>query len=128
MKGRATGQQFIQNRAERIHIRCRPDFAVLIYPGYLVQKGKPDQLAEDIRVSKETPPTFFVHAANDNVLPENSITMFLALKKAGVKAELNVYPEGGHGFGLRPASGIGRSWPGRCEEWMRSQGLLTKGP
>ena len=79
---------------------CRPDFAVLIYPAYLLKKDT-DELAPDIRVTKETPPTFFAHAGDDGVRAENSVEMFLALRKAGVPAELHVYASGGHGFGLR---------------------------
>src|SRR5262249_14450865 len=79
---------------------CRPDFTVLIYPAYLMNKAK-DGLLPDIRASKETPPTFFVYAEDDPVGPENALLMYLALKKAKVPAEIHVYAKGGHGFGLR---------------------------
>ena len=82
----------------------------MIYPGYLVPKDK-DELAPDIRVTKETPPTFFAHAGDDPVKAENSVAMYLALKKAGVPAELHIYATGGHGFGLRAATN--RARPGR---------------
>jgi acetyl esterase/lipase len=102
---------------------CRPDFAVLIYPGYLVPKDK-SELAPDVRVSKETPPTFFAHAGDDGVSPLNSVVMYHALKKAGVPAELHVYASGGHGFGLRPTGKPCATWPQRCAEWMSAQGFL----
>jgi acetyl esterase/lipase len=102
---------------------CRPDFAVLIYPAYLVPRGK-DELAPDIRVSKDTPPTFFAHANDDGVSAENSARMYLALKKAKVPAELHVYASGGHGFGLRKSDKPCSTWPQRCGEWMKAQGLL----
>jgi acetyl esterase/lipase len=104
-------------------IDCRPDFAVLIYPGYLAEKEKV-QLNPDIRVRKECPPMFLAHANDDPVTPENSVRMYLSLKRAGVKAELHIYASGGHGFGLRPSDKACSTWPKRCEEWMRSQGLL----
>lgn len=107
---------------------CRPDFAVLVYPAYLTPKGKPDVLADDIRAGKDTPPTFFAHAANDPVSPENSVALFLALKRAGVPAELHIYSTGGHGFGLRPTPSPSATWPARCEEWLRTQGILPKRP
>jgi acetyl esterase/lipase len=100
---------------------CRPDFAVLIYPAYLL-KGK-DGLAPDIRVRKECPPVFFAHAGDDPIPADNSIRMYLALKQAGVRAELHVYASGGHGFGLRPGRPC-TTWPQRCAEWMQSSGLL----
>ncbi len=104
-------------------VSCRPDFTVLIYPAYLVEKNG-TQLKPDIRVTKETPPTFFAHAANDPVTPESSVAMFLALRKAGVASELHIYSSGGHGFGLRPTASPSATWPARCADWMRTQGLL----
>jgi len=104
---------------------CRPDFAVLVYPGYLAQKDK-DELIPQIKVTKETPPCFFAHAGNDPVKPENSIVMYLALKKAGVPAELHVYSSGGHGFGLRKSDQACSTWPDRCGAWLNALGMLKK--
>jgi acetyl esterase/lipase len=104
-------------------VSCRPDFAIMIYPGGVVQRGS-DQLSPDIRVTKDTPPSFFVHAGNDKVSPENSVLTYLALKKAGVPAELHVYSTGGHGFGMRQSKNPVATWPKRCEEWLRVQGIL----
>jgi acetyl esterase/lipase len=104
---------------------CRPDFAVLVYPAYLLAKGS-DELAADIRVRKECPPTFFAHAADDPIKADNSVQMFRALRRAGVTAELHVYASGGHGFGLRPSKHPCSTWPERCADWMRSQGLLDR--
>lgn len=106
---------------------CRPDFAVLIYPGYLAEKDE-GKLNPDIRVRKECPPMFLAHANNDPVTPENSVRMYLALKHASVPAELHIYSSGGHGFGLRPSSKPCSTWPARCAEWMQSQGLLKARP
>ena len=102
---------------------CRPDFAVMIYPGGVVQRGT-TELAPEIRVTPQTPPCFFAHAADDRVSPENSTTMFLALKRAGVPAELHIYASGGHGFGLRPTGKPAATWPKRCEEWWHAIGIL----
>jgi acetyl esterase/lipase len=108
-------------------VSCRPDFAVLVYPGGVVARDK-DELAPEIRVSRETPPTFFAHAGDDAVRPENSVVMYLALKKAGVPAELHIYGSGGHGFGLRPSDKPCATWPQRCAEWMKAQGFLKANP
>jgi acetyl esterase/lipase len=106
-------------------VSCRPDFAVLIYPAYLVERDG-TQLKPDIRVSKETPPCFFAHAGDDPISPVNSAQMYLALKRAGVPAELHIYASGGHGFGLRPSDKPCSTWPKRCAEWLRSQGIVPK--
>jgi acetyl esterase/lipase len=102
---------------------CRPDFAVMIYPGYVVKQGTAE-LSPEIRVTPQTPPCFFVHAGDDRVSPENSVTMYLALKRAGVPTELHIYASGGHGFGLRPTGKPAATWPKRCEEWLRATGVF----
>jgi acetyl esterase/lipase len=107
-------------------VSCRPDFAVLVYPAYLVGPDK-SQLAADLHVRKECPPMFFVHAGDDGVPAENSVVMYLALKRAGVPAELHVYASGGHGFGLRPSQHPCSTWPQRCADWLRNQGVLKAG-
>ncbi len=104
---------------------CRPDFTVLIYPAYLANKAN-DALAPEIRVTKETPQTFFALAEDDRVTVDGSILMYQALKKAKVSAEMHVYAKGGHGFGLRKSDNPCSHWPERCAAWMKSQGLLTR--
>ena len=102
---------------------CRPDFAVLVYPAYLVEK---DSLAPEIRVTKENPPTLFIHAADDRISPENSIAMFRALRQQGVPAELHVYGSGGHGFGMHENGQPVNRWPDRAADWMKQHGWLNK--
>jgi acetyl esterase/lipase len=104
-------------------VSCRPDFAVLVYPGGVVARDK-DELAPEIRVSKDTPPSFFAHAGNDNVRPENSIVMYTALKKLGVPAELHIFSTGGHGFGMRKDNNPCNAWPQRCEECLRATKVI----
>jgi len=103
-------------------VSCRPDFTVLVYPAYLLEG---ESLAPEIRVTSQTPPTFFVHAGDDRISPENSVRMYLALKQAGVPAELHVFKGGGHGFGLRPSDDPCSGWPRLCEGWMKAEGILT---
>ena len=101
----------------------RPDFAVAIYPGAIIDE-KTRELKPDFVVTKETPPMFFAHAFDDPVRCENSVNLFLALKKAGVASELHVYDAGGHGYGLRPQANLPvTTWPKRCEEWLNRRGL-----
>jgi acetyl esterase/lipase len=104
---------------------CRPDFAVLIYPAYLLN-AKKDGLSEDLPVTGETPPMFLAHAGNDPVPVEGSVQLYLALKRARVPAELHIYASGGHGFGLRKTDRPCTAWPDRCAEWLEQQGLLKK--
>lgn len=103
---------------------CRPDFAILIYPAWLADDDS-RKLRPEINVTEKTPPMFFAHASNDGILPESSIEMYQALRRAGVTGELHVYATGGHGFGLRPRENEPISeWPRLCEAWLRNQGFL----
>ncbi len=104
-------------------VSFRPDFTVLIYPAYLVKKGNAG-LADEIKVGSQTPPTFLAHAGDDPVTVESSVQYYLALKRAGVPAELHVYSSGGHGYGMLPGKKPVSAWPQRLEEWMKSTGLL----
>lgn len=106
-------------------VSCRPDFAILVYPAYLAAK-EGDGLTPEIRVTKETPPTFFAHAGDDPVTVESSVRMYLALKKANVPADLHVYATGGHGYGLRKTDEPVTTWPERCAEWLKHRGFLKK--
>jgi acetyl esterase/lipase len=111
-------------------VSCRPNFAVVIYPGYLVPEDKDtDVLAPYIRIPAGTPPMFLVQASDDPESgPENSVAMYLALKRAHVPAELHVYATGGHGFGVRKSGARPCStWPERCVAWLRNQGVLEPG-
>jgi Esterase/lipase len=106
-------------------VSCRPDFALLIYPAYLAIKEKNEEIAPELPVGKErTPPTFIVMTGDDPVRVENAVFYYLALKNAGVRAEMHLYPEGGHGYGLQHTEALVTTWPARAEEWMRSEGLL----
>jgi acetyl esterase/lipase len=104
-------------------ISSRPDFAVLVYPAYLVDKGA-NQLRDDVRVTKDAPPMFLAHAFDDPVTVKSSLLLALALKKVGVPAELHVYASGGHGFGMRDIGHPCATWPDRCAAWLQGQGWL----
>ncbi len=103
---------------------CRPDFALLIYPAYLVPHAGP-ALAPELTVTSNTPPTFLFQAEDDGVHVECSLYYYLALKQAQVPAELHILPSGGHGYGLRGAAAAPASWPKMAEAWLRRAGVLA---
>lgn len=107
-------------------VSCRPDFTVLIYPAYLTVKEQNDKVSPELTITTNTPPAFLAMAADDPVRIENVLFYSLALKNQKVPAELHVYPTGGHGYGLRPTEELVTTWPKRVEDWMRSQGLVSK--
>ena len=106
-------------------LSCRPDFAIPLYPAYLLDEQTKNRLAPHINITKECPPFFFAHTGDDRIPAEGSVLIYLALEKAGVEgSELHVYPFGGHGYGLRKTKNPVSQWPDRAEAWMRSLKLL----
>lgn len=114
-------------------LSCRPDFAVVIYPGYLALAEHPYYLPSaeqpftanpDIHPTAQTPPTFLAQAEDDPVHVQNSIVYFLQLKQAGVPAELHLYTHGGHGYGLRKTGMPISHWPELVETWLHTIGVL----
>src|SRR5205085_12438615 len=105
-------------------VSCRPDFAIAAYSGYLKAKDK-DELAPGLRVPAQTPPIFLVHGGADIISnPEHSMFMYLALKRAGIPAELHIYASTAHDFAVRPSDRPYGTWTKSCEQWLRHQGLL----
>jgi acetyl esterase/lipase len=101
-------------------LSCRPDFAVIVYPGYLALADKNFAANPEINPTPQTPPTFIVQAEDDPVHIENSTVYFLQLKNAHAPAELHIYAEGGHGYGLRPTALPVTHWPHEVETWLRT--------
>jgi acetyl esterase/lipase len=109
-------------------LSCRPDFAVLVYPAYLTSAEKNTALTPDIPVTGQTPPAFIVQAENDPVHVENAVAYFLALKSAKIPAELHLYAEGGHGYGLRRTELPVTAWPKSVEAWLQTLHMLSGPP
>ena len=124
------------------NVSLRPDFMILLYPvisfsdsiGHIGSRtnliGKspsPEAIrfySNELQVTKQTPPTFLVHAGDDNVVKvANCLKFYEALNKNGVPAELFVFPNGGHGFGLINPTSPDR-WMDRCLDWMKSNKWL----
>ena len=124
----ATATRFEKRTYEPIddfdEVSCRPDFAVLCYSGYLKAKDK-DELAPGLRIPAGTPPIFLAHGGDDIISdPRHSVVTYLALKRAGVPAELHVYATAAHDFGVRRSDHPCSTWTQSCAHWLRHQGLL----
>lgn len=98
-------------------ISSRPDFAVVVYPGF-----PPGSIA----VPKDAPPTFLLCASDDRSHVVTTVNLYLDLEKEGVPAEMHIYASGGHGFALRPTPHPVAAWTERLEQWMIDRGLLKK--
>ena len=103
---------------------CKPDFSILIYPWQLLD-AKTGDLLEPIQITDSSAPAFIVHTHDDASSSVGSAKLYIALKQHKVPAELHIYQNGGHGYGVRdrPNSVIS-SWPARATDWLKIRGLL----
>ena len=140
------GTHFDAGKADAVdaieRVSSRPDLMILIYPvitmrefthagskRMLLGENPPEDLVKslsnDEQVTKETPPTFLVHTADDPGVPvENSLRFAAALRKVKVPVEIHVYEHGPHGFGLGGKDPILSTWPQRCAEWLKMHGFM----
>ncbi|MDR3773125.1 MAG: alpha/beta hydrolase [Terracidiphilus sp.] len=105
-------------------LSCRPDFAVVVYPGYLALADKNFAPNPEINPTADTPPTFIVQAEDDPVHVENATVYFEQLKNAKAPAELHIYAQGGHGYGLRRTALPVTTWPASVETWLHTINVL----
>ena len=82
-------------------------------------------MPEVAELSKATPPFFMVITYDDKDRSIGLAEGFIALKEAKVSAELHIYSEGGHGYGLRRTDKPVTSWPDRMEDWLNYHGFLA---
>jgi len=105
-------------------VSYRPDFAILVYP-WNMYDAKTDALISGVAVPKNCPPAFLVHTDDDRSSSLGAVLFYAGLKKHGIPAELHVYGNGGHGYGLRPVRNSQiASWPDHAAHWLGTQGLL----
>jgi len=102
----------------------RPDFAILAYPWNMYDAAG-DSLVTGVQVPKDCPPTYLVHTDDDRSSSLGAVLFYAGLKKHGIPAELHVYGNGGHGYGLRSVKGSQIStWPDHAAHWLGTRGFL----
>jgi acetyl esterase/lipase len=126
-----------EKQDEADDVSARPNFMALIYPVISMEKSTThtgsrgallgdnpsdemsDRFSANKNVTKDTPPTFLLHAQDDEGVPvENSILMFSALKKENVPVTMHIYPKGGHGFSLALQDKRLNNWMTLLYEWL----------
>ncbi|MBO0357517.1 alpha/beta hydrolase [Hymenobacter sp. BT186] len=129
---------------DKTNTSVRPDFLMLLYPVIsfsdslmhggsrtnLIGSNPPaDQVklySNELQVTTQTPPTFLVHAADDKTVKvQNSLRFYEACLYHKVPAEMHLYPQGGHGFGMNNKT-TKDNWTDRLQNWMDANGWLTK--
>jgi len=125
-------------------VSCRPDFMLLLYPvitfresfGHmgsrknLIGEGNDWKMVEkysnELHVTPETPPTFLVLADDDKTVPpRNSVEFYLALKKNNVPAEMHIFQQGGHGFGMTQKNLPVDQWPNLFYDWLKARKIIN---
>jgi len=127
-------------------LSSRPDFMMLIYPVVSLSDSvghgesranllgdKPDPklvklYSNELHVTDKTPPTFLVTTSDDPARVENSINFYMAMRKAKAPAELHIYEEGGHGYGVNKTRSSVSGWPDSCMNWMKSRNIRVRPP
>lgn len=99
---------------------CRPDFAVLVYPAYLDDKA--GHVAPDLNLQAKIPPTLIIHTEDDKTHVVGSKVYDAALTAAKVAHEFQLYPTGGHGYGLH-CQGAAKAWPEDALKWLQKAGF-----
>jgi acetyl esterase/lipase len=126
--------------ANTSNISLRPDFAMLIYPvitfGPLAHAGSRENLvgknpsqelvdlySNEKQITPDTPPCFLIHAEDDNTVPvQNALLFYDALVKNKVKAEMHIFEEGGHGFGMNNPKSKDK-WFDWAANWLNENGF-----
>jgi acetyl esterase/lipase len=125
----------------------RPDFAILAYPvisftteythtgsrDNLLGKNPDPKLVEFLssekQVTRDTPPTFLFHTDEDDGVPsENSVLYYLALRRAGVPAEMHIFQHGPHGVGLAPTDQVLSLWSHCLANWLKARNWAQRRP
>lgn len=142
--GFSAGGHLASTLATHFDKKNRPDFAALIYPvisflpqfnpggtcnNLLGDNPTTEQIhffSNELHVTKNTPPTFVVHATDDDVVEvEHSKAYADSLKKHGVKHKLILYPKGGHGFGMNKQHQEVDFWNISFKKWLLEMNIYT---
>jgi acetyl esterase/lipase len=96
----------------------KPAFIGLIYPA----------IPQGLEFSGETPPVFLLCGEDDDpVISLGVPRLYLALKQAGVSAEMHVLSGAGHGFGIRATNPPAvAAWPSLFYAWLGTRGILKR--
>jgi acetyl esterase/lipase len=124
-------------------VSCRPDFAILVYAvisftqpythhgsvvSLLGEHPDPEllkELSNELHVTRDSPPSFLFSTGEDTAVPpENAVAFYLALRKAGVPAEMHIFEKGQHGVGLALGDPTLSVWPTLLANWLRGRELL----
>lgn len=109
-------------------VPCYVNFAVPVYPAYVLEdgadggnanKGLDSKIVNDFAFDSKTPPMCFIHGDNDVYASMGSVAVYTKLKSMGIPVELHIYAKVNHGFGGNPKDNHVGDWLNRVYEWMK---------
>jgi len=112
-------QRSYEARDDIDKVSCRPDFVGLIYSAYLLKDATDPAsgINPDLTIGPDTPPSFLAHTMDDPLPCANATAWVLAMQKLKIPAELHIYAEGDHGYGLRSDKSVS-AWAGDMAGWL----------
>lgn len=122
----AGGNLLAHLACDRPATQALPDFGVMIYGGGFLDQADPTKFRAGFSVPPDAPPMFLACAHDDGQNPAAAARLYLEYKKHNLPAELHLFTQGGHGFGMRNNKQPINAWPQRCAEWMSVMGWMPK--
>jgi acetyl esterase/lipase len=115
MLGFSAGGAVTVGAALQYDEESRPNFVAPIYTA---------PFGTAMAVPADAPSLFMVLASDDPLVAESSLPLYSAWRGAGHLAELHIYAQGGHGFGMKKQGLPSDHWIDRFADWLQSQGDL----
>ena len=122
----AGGNLLAHLACDRPATQALPDFGIMIYGGGFLDQADPTKFRAGFSVPPDAPPMFLACAHDDGQNPAAAARLYLEYKKHNLPAELHLFTQGGHGFGMRNNKQPINAWPQRCAEWMSVTGWMPK--
>lgn len=113
--GFSAGGGVSMGAAMQFDAASRPGYVVGVYPAW----------RPELTVSADVPPLFLIISDDDkSVSPLSAIKLYEMWHKAGAPAELHVFGNGGHGWGMLRDGFLSDPWPSLLQSWLKVRGLL----
>jgi acetyl esterase/lipase len=122
----AGGNLLAHLACDRPAARALPDFGIMIYGGGFLDSADPTKFRQGFSVPADAPPMFLACAHDDGQNPAAAARLYLEYKRRNLPAELHLFTQGGHGFGMRNNKQPINAWPQRCAEWMSAMRWMPK--
>ncbi|MDO4583103.1 MAG: alpha/beta hydrolase [Planctomycetia bacterium] len=121
-----------EGKEELDKVPCHVNFAIPVYPAYVLEDGKDggnkekgnnSPMVKDFAWDAKTPPMCLIHGDNDPYSPMGSVAVYHQLRRMNIPAEIHIYAKVGHGFGANPTGDHVGNWLPSVYAWMKVLGF-----